>query len=174
MFFQTDKLFIDVSKRLANMYQMPAAHNPTPYPIKADAEGYGLYTGDLSDPAKKVWNAGAFCMNENTDTAPIKQMKHVWQQSVLMHIGKDRDVNAERIIFLYDNNVCVYPAQSFDSFTYPNFEYKNKDYYQSLKNDEKWYLYHIERNHDDYFGGENQVTTYFHKMKGFKKGDNSE
>ena len=65
----------------------------------------------------------------------------------------------------------MYPAQSFKSFSYPNFEYKNKDFYKSLKANERYYYYHIERNHDDYFGGDNQVTTYFHKMVGFEKGD---
>ena len=35
------------------------------------------------------------------------------------------------------------------------------------------YFYHIERNEGDYFGGDYEVTTYFHKMEGFDKGDTS-
>lgn len=69
-----------------------------------------------------MYNTGVAC-KERTSTqapAPLKQLKHIWEQSVMLGIGKDRQVNAHRILFLYDTDsgqdVCVYPAQNFDGF----------------------------------------------------------
>ena len=81
---------------------------------------------------------------------PLKQLRHIWEHSCLIGIGPDRDVNAERIIFMYSSNVCVYPAQSFDNFKYATpSEWQKTDFYKDLEANPDGY--YIERNADDYF-----------------------
>ena len=104
-----DKLGIDSSKRLSGMYDK--ANETKPFPIKAHAEGYELYEQTkLQESGKKVYNAGATCMNNKNAPSAMKQLKHIWEQAVLMGIGPERKVNAERIVFLFENEACVYPA----------------------------------------------------------------
>ena len=43
-----------------------------------------------------------------------------------MGIGPDFDVDAERIIFLFDDVACVYPAQSFDNFKWDVSRYEKE------------------------------------------------
>ena len=110
-----DKLGIDSSMRLSGVYQK--ATETVPFPIREDAPGYELFTENLEDN-EKVYNAGAKCKNPNSNFAPLKQLRHIWEQSVLIGIGPNREVNAERILFMYEDDVCVYPAQSFNNFKY--------------------------------------------------------
>ena len=160
MFYMIDKLGVDSSKRLSGMYD--TATETSPFPIKADALGYELCEGcDLSD-GKRIYNAGATCIDNADAPDPMKQLKHIWEQTVLMGIGPERNVNAERIIFLFDgyfnNNACVYPAQSFEE----GWKFKDKDF----TDEEFWKQtqdssngYYIERNADDYFGSSGDDDT---------------
>lgn len=87
-----------------------------PFPIREDAPGYELYDWTTLAKGQRVYNAGATCKDNSNAPAPMKQLKHIWEQSLLMGIGPRRDVNAERLIFLFeDGNFCVYPAQRIDS-----------------------------------------------------------
>jgi len=116
-----DKLGIDSSIRLSGNYHRVKKYNP--FPILANAPGYELYNqNDFSDTSTKIYNAGVSCRgneepgDSSNEFAPLKQLKHIWEQAILMGIGSKRDVNAERVFFYFDNTVCVYPAQSFDDF----------------------------------------------------------
>lgn len=72
-----------------------------------------------------------------------------------MGIGNNREVNAERVLFFFENTVCVYPAQSFDNFKYNSW--KSTDFWlHPYQNDDK-NNYFIERNAANYFGGPGQV-----------------
>ena len=80
-----------------------------------------------------------------------------------MGIGSKRDVNAERILFFIDKAVCVYPAQSFDTFKYGDKEWTESDWYKRLIGGDAP-PYAIQRNEEDYFGGgnpEERFVTYF-------------
>ena len=71
---------------------------------------------------------------------------------MLIGIGQDRKVNAERIIFMYDDNVCVYPAQSFDSFKYQTpQDWTSELFYRNLTASDNTDKYFIERHATDYF-----------------------
>ena len=72
-----------------------------------------------------------------------------------MGIGSKRQVNAERLLFFYEDTVCVYPAQSFDDFKYSDTDWKAEDFWKAFKGN-KPEKYYIERNAEDYFGGKNQ------------------
>ena len=86
MFYMIDKLGIDSSKRLSGMYEKATETNP--FPIKPDAPGYELYDqSKLTEGGLKVYNAGATCMDNGSAPAPMKQLKHIWEQAVLMGIG---------------------------------------------------------------------------------------
>ena len=51
---------------------------------------------------------------------------------------------------MYENDVCVYPAQSFDNFKYvSDGEWKETEFYKELIDYSDGY--YIERNSDDYF-----------------------
>ena len=82
---------------------------------------------------------------------------------MLLGIGQDRKVNAERIIFMYEDNVCVYPAQSFDSFKYQEAqEWTSEPFYSNLTRSDNTDKYFIERHATDYFNeSEDKFTTYY-------------
>ena len=156
-----DKLGIDVAIRLSGVYQ--SSTNFQPFPIKPDADGFGLYDQDQLSGDEKIYSAGVTC-KDNTDAyAPLKQLKYIWQNSVLLGIGQDRKVNAERIIFMYEDNVCVYPAQSFDSFKYQEAqEWTSEPFYSDLTRSDNTDKYFIERHATDYFNeSEDKFTTYY-------------
>ena len=46
----------------------------------------------------------------------MKQLKRIWEQSILLGLGRDRNINAKRLMFLFDDGMCVYPAQSLQGF----------------------------------------------------------
>jgi len=146
MFYMIDKLGIDSSKRLSGVYQK--ATEDVPFPIRADAEGYELFDQADLEGNEKVYNAGATCRG-SSDFAPLKQLRHIWEHSVLIGIGPERDVNAERILFMYDTDVCVYPAQSFDNFKYEDKGWRSLPFWDDLIANPTGY--YIERNAADYF-----------------------
>ena len=81
---------------------------------------------------------------------------------MLIGIGQDRKVNGERIIFFYEDDVCVYPAQSFDSLKYQPGQWTSEPFYSSLTASGNTDKYFIERNGADYFGGsEDKFTTFY-------------
>ena len=89
-------------------------------------------------------------------------MKHIWEQAILMGIGSKREVNAERVLFFFEDTVCVYPAQSFSAFEYNSAAWKRKKFWTDFnKGDGTKFV--IERNAKNYFGaddGEKYVTYY--------------
>ena len=59
----------------------------------------------------------------------------------MMGIGTERNVNAERLLFFFDDAVCVYPAQSFDDFEYSGTEWNTDDkFYKKLVKGEEEYI----------------------------------
>ena len=121
-----DKLGIDSTLRLSQMYKRTEEYSP--FPIKADADGYQLYPqADFKGVTdKRIYNAGVSCSNglplAPAKPDPLKQLKHIWEQAVLMGIGNNREVNAERVLFFFENTVCAYPAQNFDNFKYSEWK----------------------------------------------------
>ena len=77
MFYMIDKLGVDSSIRLSEMYKKAAELNP--FPIKEDAPGYELYEQSVWNKGEKVYNAGATCQNNDIAPAPMKQLKHIWE-----------------------------------------------------------------------------------------------
>ena len=143
MFYMIDKLGIDSSKRLSGVYQSTLATDP--FPIREDAPGYELYDWTTLQPGQRVYNAGASCLNNANAPAPMKQLKHIWEQSLLMGIGPNRDVNAERIIFLFDDNTCVYPAQRIDT----QIDWKSQPFWREAMDSPQGYF--IDRTTSGYF-----------------------
>ena len=80
-----------------------------------------------------VYNAGITC-SEGIMNAPLRQMKWIWEQTILMGLGRDRKVNAKRLLFIYDNGVCVYPAQNLDLYTGNVATGDEDDFYSRLQN----------------------------------------
>jgi len=160
-FYMIDKLGIDSTLRLSGMYKRTESYQP--FPIRADADGYQLYQqSDFNGKTdKRIYNAGVSCSNglpaapANGD--PLKQLKHIWEQSVLMGIGNNREVNAERVLFFFENTVCAYPAQNFDNFKYNANTWKSADFWAYPYQSDDMNNYMIERNAADYFGGLGQV-----------------
>ena len=155
-----DKLGIDVALRLSGVYQSATTYNP--FPIRADAPGYELYDWTTLSEGQRIYNAGVACRSGTNSHAPLRQLKHIWQNSVLIGIGQDRRVNGERIIFFYEDDVCVYPAQSFDSLKYTDSEWTSESFYSSLTTSSSTDKYFIERNGGDYFGGSEDLFTTFY------------
>ena len=185
-FYMVDKLGIDVALRLSGVYQSATTFDP--FPIRADAEGYGLYDWETLSGDQRIYNAGVACKSGiDSPTAanhpPLRQLKHIWQNSVLIGIGQERKVNAERIIFMYGDDVCVYPAQNFGSFRWQTAEeWTSQRFYADLtapkevednttqeaadNTKQKPADYWIERNGEDYFGeSEDKFTTFYAPLK---------
>ena len=148
--------------------------NFDPFPVKADAKGYQLFKTSTLSGDERVYNAGVACRNEkepaaNIDdhdtAAPLKQLKHMWEQGIMMGIGTKRDVNAERLLFFFEDTVCVYPAQSFDNFKYSSTEWtQGQTFYTDLTSGNEKYV--IIRNEDDYFSDqptsdEERLVSYY-------------
>lgn len=98
----------------------------------------------------------------------MRQLKHIWQNSVLIGIGQERKVNAERIIFMYGDDVCVYPAQNFETFRWQTAgEWTSQRFYANLTaTDGTAADYWIERNGEDYFReSEDKFTTFYAPLK---------
>ena len=93
---------------------------------------------------------------------------------MLIGIGQDRKVNAERIIFMYDDDVCVYPAQSFDSFKYQaDGDWTNELFYSNLTSSNNTDKYFIERHATDYFNeSDDKFTTYYAPLINSESGNN--
>ena len=164
-FYMVDKLGIDVALRLSGVYQSATTFDP--FPIRADAPGYELYDWETLSGDQRIYNAGVACRSGGAAHPPLRQLKHIWQNSVLIGIGQERKVNAERIIFMYGDDVCVYPAQNFDSFRWQTAEdWTSQRFYANLTATEKAADYWIERNGEDYFGeSEDKFTTFYAPLK---------
>ena len=168
-FYMVDKLGIDVALRLSGVYQSATTFDP--FPIRADAPGYQLYDWETLSGDQRIYNAGVACRSGGAAHPPahppLSQLKHIWQNSVLIGIGQERKVNAERIIFMYGDDVCVYPAQNFDSFRWQTAEeWTSQRFYANLTATEEAADYWIERNGEDYFGeSEDKFTTFYAPLK---------
>ena len=83
----------------------------------------------------------------------------------MMGIGTERNVNAERLLFFFEDTVCVYPAQSFDNFKYTNTEWtQGQTFYTDLTSGNEKYV--VIRNEDDYFSSqptsdEERLVSYY-------------
>ena len=108
--YMADKIGIDQILRLAELYKN--AKEIDPYPIKKDA--YDLYdqTKLEGETSKMIYNAGATCRGNKLPEGedPVRQLQHIWEQGILLGLGRNRNVYAERLLFLYDEIACVYPA----------------------------------------------------------------
>ena len=62
----------------------------------------------------------------------------------MMGLGKDRNVYAKRLLFIFEDGVCVYPAQNLEHFNGIVIQQ-----YQKIRFDDHNYV--IERNTKDYF-----------------------
>ena len=84
-FYMVDKLGIDSSIRLSDVYYN--TKNFDPFPIKADADGYKLFDASTLTGDQRVYNAGVACRNKKEPrdvddlptSAPLKQLKHMWE-----------------------------------------------------------------------------------------------
>ena len=84
-----------------------------------------------------------------------------------MGIGKENNVNAYRIIFLFDDNACVYPAQSFEDgwkFESPG-SWKEEEFW--IQTYEKGDGHYIERNGGSYFSSEESDVPWNEKYLTF-------
>jgi hypothetical protein len=99
------------------------------------------------------------------DQYPLTQLKHIWEQSILLGLGRNRDVFAERVIFLYDDTVCVYPAQNLDYFSSTPSEWMAEEFYSKVESEK----YYISRDNKDYFrqsDSNERYTTYWAAIRG--------
>ena len=161
--YMADKIGIDQILRLAALYMNAMVIDP--FPISKDA--YQLYSqSKLSDPNLKIYNAGVTCNGElPEDQYPLTQLKHIWEQSILLGLGRNRDVFAERVIFLYDDTVCVYPAQNLDYFSSTPSEWMAEEFYSKVESEK----YYISRDNKDYFrqsDSNERYTTYWAAIRG--------
>ena len=136
-----------------------------PFPISKDA--YQLYPQrELTDPSTQIYNAGVTCSGDlPKDQYPLTQLKHIWEQSILLGLGRNRDVFAERLIFLYDDTVCVYPAQQLTNFRQTPSQWTAEDFYSKVGSEK----YYISRDNPDYFSqssSEERYTTYWAALRG--------
>ena len=45
----------------------------------------------------------------------MTRLQYIWEQAIQMQIGPQKDVEADRILFLFDSlDKCVYPAMIFE------------------------------------------------------------
>ena len=114
-----------------------------------------------------IYNAGVSC-SEGIDEPPLKQLKRIWEQSVLTGLGRDRNVNAKRLLFLYDSGVCVYPAQSLEYYKGGVKTRENEgNYYTEIRYNGAKYI--IERNADDPFSNtedkQQKFTTFWAPLR---------
>ena len=145
--YMADKIGIDQILRLSELYKN--AKEIDPFPIRKGA--YSLYPQSklVGETTKKIYNAGVSCSNglpEGQD--PLTQLQHIWEQAILLGLGRNRDVYAERLLFLFDSVVCVYPAQNLDNFRYAAGEWSTEPFYTSVDTES----YYIERDAGDFFG----------------------
>ena len=68
---------------------------------------------------------------------------------------------------MYNDDVCVYPAQSFDSFKYQeDGEWTSELFYSTFTRSENTDKYFIERNATDYFNAsDDKFTTFYAPLK---------
>ena len=82
-----------------------------------------------------------------------------------MGIGTERDVNAIRLLFFFEDTVCVYPAQSFATFSLNGAKVNAQEWTTTTGNfwDQSYTTapdnYYIERNARDYFPPEDGSTS---------------
>ena len=91
-------------------------------------------------------------------------MQHIWEQAILLGLGRNRNVYAERLIFLYDEEFCVYPAQNLENFRYSAGGWVEEPFFKDVEKNG----YFIERDAGDYFGESDsraRFTTYWAALK---------
>ena len=83
----------------------------------------------------------------------------------MLGLGRNRDVFAERVIFLYDDTVCAYPAQNLDYFSSTPSEWTAEEFYSKVEAEK----YYISRDNKDYFrqsDSNERYTTYWAALRG--------
>lgn len=108
-----DRIGILATQRLQLAYSESTL---IPYSVKEDA--FSLYSQsnfDQKNPdasSDVIYRQGLTCYDNTKAPSSIIMLKYIWEQAIHFDIGKSQDLEAYRIIFLYRNNVCVYPAES--------------------------------------------------------------
>ena len=75
---------------------------------------------------------------------------------------------------MYDDNVCVYPAQSFKPFKYQTSQdWTSELFYRNLTASDNTDKYFIERHATDYFNeSDDKFTTYYAPLINSESGNN--
>jgi len=89
-------------------------------------------------------------------------LKHTWEQGIFLDIGVDKNITADRILFLYDTQSCVYPAQNLDDLE-KTWVYQYMPFYKAVRDGDKEYV--IERNVDDLFGTDKKYWNFWAPIK---------
>ena len=89
-------------------------------------------------------------------------LKHTWEQGIFLDMGVNKNLTADRILFLYDSQACVYPAEPLDDLIDYSI-YKNFAFYKDIRSGAKPYV--IERDVEDLFGSDKRYISFWAPLK---------
>lgn len=116
-----DKAFMDSVIRLSALYIEASRED---FPIRKDA--YPTVTFDQIKDGETIYGLSAYCNIEDEESErylAVERLHQVWEQALLRRLGAQKNVNADRLLILYQNDAlnedyeCVYPAELFKNIS---------------------------------------------------------